>query len=47
MALERRAFTPPGRHTLLWVPRDDAAQRVARWTLLVAVALLLGLLTGW
>ncbi len=48
MALEMRGFTRPGRHTLLWAPRDDPAQRLARWVLLVAVAGLVGLrVAGW
>ena len=38
LALESRAFTRPGRHTLLRVPADSAAQRVARWALTAAVA---------
>jgi energy-coupling factor transport system permease protein len=48
MALESRAFTRPGRRTLLWHPPDSTLQRVARWVL---VALLPGLFvaraSGW
>jgi energy-coupling factor transport system permease protein len=43
MALEMRGFTRPGRHTLLWAPSDDVVQRLARWALVAAVALLVGL----
>lgn len=39
MALEARAFTRPGRRSLLWWPPDSTAQRVARWLLLLAVPL--------
>lgn len=41
LALESRAFTRPGRHTLLWAPRDGTAQRASRWTMVALVALLL------
>jgi energy-coupling factor transport system permease protein len=40
LALETRGFTRPGRRTLLWEPRDSAAQRAARWGIVIAVALL-------
>ena len=46
MALEMRGFSRPGHHTLLWAPRDDPGQRLARWVLLVAVAVLVGLRWG-
>jgi energy-coupling factor transport system permease protein len=38
MALEARAFTAPGRLTLLRVPRDTAADRALRWLALLALA---------
>jgi energy-coupling factor transport system permease protein len=38
MALEARAFTAPGRQTLLRVPRDGAADRVLRWAALLSLA---------
>lgn len=41
LALESRAFTHPGRHTLLWAPRDGVAQRAARWAMIALAALLL------
>jgi energy-coupling factor transporter transmembrane protein EcfT len=41
LALESRAFTHPGRHTLLWAPRDGVAQRAARWAMVALAALLL------
>ena len=31
MALEARAFTRPGRRTLLWAPADSAPESVLRW----------------
>ena len=34
MALESRAFTRPGRRTLLWSPPDTTVQRVSRWVLI-------------
>jgi energy-coupling factor transport system permease protein len=47
LALESRAFTRPGRHTLLWVPTDSTAQRLGRWGLLISlVALMLWRLAG-
>lgn len=39
MALEARAFTRPGRRTLLWWPADSTAQRAVRWLLVLAVPL--------
>ncbi len=40
LALEARAFGRPGRRTLLWAPDDTAAQRLARWLLVLTVPLL-------
>jgi energy-coupling factor transport system permease protein len=40
MALEARAFSARGRRTLLRVPPDDGAQRVARYALVLAVVAL-------
>jgi len=40
MALEARAFTRPGRRSLLWHPPDSTPQRVARWAVVAAVVLL-------
>ena len=40
MALEARAFTRPGRRTLLWWPPDSQPQTLARWGLVVALAAL-------
>ena len=48
MALEARAFTRPGRRTLLWRPADSRGQAVARWLLVAALPLLIGLrAAGW
>lgn len=48
LALEARGFTRPGRRTLLWSPADSSAQRLARWTMVAMVALLLTVrATGW
>jgi energy-coupling factor transport system permease protein len=48
MALEARGFGRPGRRTLLWAPPDSAAQAVARWALVVALAaLIVARLAGW
>jgi energy-coupling factor transport system permease protein len=41
MALEARAFTRPGKRTLLWWPPDSQPQTLARWGLLVALAALM------
>lgn len=41
MALEARGFTRPGRRTLLWSPRDSAAERVIRWALLLSLVALI------
>lgn len=47
MALEARAFGRPGRRTLLWAPRDTAAERLVRWLLLAALlALVVARLAG-
>jgi energy-coupling factor transport system permease protein len=40
LALESRGFTRPGRPTLLWIPSDGAAQRLARWGVLAGVIVL-------
>ena len=40
LALETRAFTRPGSHTVLWPPHDTAGQRVARWGILVGLVVL-------
>jgi energy-coupling factor transport system permease protein len=37
LALEARAFSRPGRRTLLWSPTDSAGQRVARWAMVLAI----------
>lgn len=48
MALEARAFTRPGRRTLLWAPRDSTGESVARWLVLAALVLLIvARLAGW
>lgn len=41
MALEARAFTRPGRRTLLWAPADSGAQSVVRGLLLVGLLALI------
>ena len=47
MALEARGFARPGRRTLLWAPPDSAAERVARWAMLLAlIAMILARVTG-
>lgn len=47
MALETRAFTRPGRATVLRPPHDSAAQRLARWAVALALLLLaVGRVTG-
>jgi energy-coupling factor transport system permease protein len=47
MALEARAFTRPGRRTLLWAPADSGAQAVSRWALLLGlVALIVARIAG-
>jgi energy-coupling factor transport system permease protein len=48
MALEARAFTRPGRRTLLWWPPDSGRQRIVRWLLVLAVPVLVaGRVGGW
>jgi energy-coupling factor transport system permease protein len=48
LALEARAFTRPGRRSLLWRPPDSAAQRLVRWLLLAGlVALVVARAGGW
>jgi energy-coupling factor transport system permease protein len=48
MALEARAFTRPGRRSLLWHPPDSTAQRLARWALVAALAVLVAArAAGW
>lgn len=37
MALEARAFTRPGRRSLLWSPPDGLWQRLVRWLLLIGL----------
>ncbi len=41
MALEARAFTRPGRRTLLWSPPDARSERLARWALVLGLILLI------
>lgn len=41
LALEARAFTAPGRTTLLRVPADTTVDRVVRWTALLVLAALM------
>lgn len=43
LALEARAFTRPGRRTLLWAPADTTRQRVARWLMVGLVPLVVAL----
>jgi energy-coupling factor transport system permease protein len=48
MALEARAFTRPGRRTLLWWPDDSVRQRLVRWGLVGAlVVLIIVRMAGW
>jgi len=42
MALEARAFTRPGRRTLLWAPSDSGLQALARWALVAGLVALIG-----
>jgi energy-coupling factor transport system permease protein len=37
MTLEARAFTRPGRRSLLWSPPDSGWQRLVRWLLLIGL----------
>jgi energy-coupling factor transport system permease protein len=46
MALEARAFTRPGRRTLLWSPPDRRAEAVVRWGLLIGLVALVGMRIG-
>lgn len=47
MALEARAFTAPGRRTVLRAYPDNGAQRALRWALVIGTALgLIGALSG-
>ncbi len=43
MALEARAFSAPGRQTLLRIPADGALDRVLRWGAVLALVALVGL----
>ena len=43
MALEARAFSAPGRQTLLRVPADGRADRVLRWAALLGLVAIVGL----
>lgn len=48
MTLEARAFTRPGRRSLLWAPPDAGWQRLMRWgVLLGVVGLAVARATGW
>ena len=48
MALEARAFSRPGRRSLLWAPADSAWERAARWALALTVPLLVvASFVGW
>lgn len=46
IALEARAFTRPGRRSLLWQPPDTNAERVLRWTLPAVLLVLIVLRSG-
>jgi len=47
MTLEARAFSRPGRRSLLWAPPDSGWQRLLRWLLFIAlVALAIGRASG-
>ncbi len=47
MALEARAFSRPGRRSLLWSPPDAGWQRLLRWLLFIGlVALVIGRASG-
>ena len=43
MALEARAFSAPGRQTLLRTPEDGAFDRILRWAAVAAIAAVVGL----
>ena len=48
MALEARAFTRPGRRSLLWAPADDDRQRLLRWAIVLMLVLAaVARLIGW
>jgi hypothetical protein len=48
MALEARAFSRPGRRTLLWWPEDRPGERALRWLILAALVLLIASrVVGW
>jgi energy-coupling factor transport system permease protein len=48
MALEARAFTRPGRRTLLWAPADSGVEAIARWGIVLALAaVVVGRAGGW
>lgn len=48
MTLEARAFTRPGRRSLLWSPADAGWQRLLRWLLLIGfVGLVVARFAGW
>jgi energy-coupling factor transport system permease protein len=48
MALDARAFTRPGRRSLLWSPADSNAQRVLRWLLVIGlVGVIVVHTVGW
>jgi energy-coupling factor transport system permease protein len=48
MALEARAFTRPGRRTLLWSPADTRPEALARWAMVLAlVALVVARIAGF
>jgi energy-coupling factor transport system permease protein len=48
MALEARGFSRPGRRSLLWAPADRAAERAARWLMVLTVpALIIARVAGW
>ncbi|HSK92658.1 MAG TPA: energy-coupling factor transporter transmembrane component T [Candidatus Angelobacter sp.] len=46
MALEARAFTRPGRRTLLWAPPDSRPESLIRWGLLIGLVALVALRIG-
>jgi energy-coupling factor transport system permease protein len=46
MALEARAFTRPGRRTLLWSPADSRPEALVRWGLLIGLVALIALRIG-
>jgi energy-coupling factor transport system permease protein len=41
MSLEARAFTRPGRRTLLWAPADSTSEAAARWLMVAALVALI------